>query len=100
MGRTKPKKKQHLAKIQTEPSIPKEQPSVAALTQKAQELIVQCDYELALRFTHRILDQDSSNVEAKEMTGVCLLETGELDEAKRVSRRYFIHVLYLISRVE
>ncbi|TEB34724.1 TPR-like protein [Coprinellus micaceus] len=83
MGRTKPKKKQHLAKIQSEPSIPKEQPSVAALTQKAQELIVQCDYELALRFTRRILDQDSSNVEAKEMTGVCLLETGELDEAKR-----------------
>ena len=100
MGRTKPKKKQHLAKSQSEPSIPKEQPSVAALTQKAQELIIQCDYELALRFARRILDQDPSNVEAKEMAGVCLLETGELDEAKQVSSVLFSSVLNLISRVE
>ncbi|KAJ3503618.1 hypothetical protein NMY22_g18188 [Coprinellus aureogranulatus] len=83
MGRTRPKKKQHLAKVQSEPSIPKEQPSISALTEKAQELIVQCDYELALRFARRILEQEPSNVEAKEMAGVCLLETGELDEAKR-----------------
>lgn len=85
MGRTRPKKKQHLAKVQAEPSIPKEQPSIASLVEKAQELIVQCDYDLALRFARRILEQDPSNVEAKEMAGVCLLETGELDEAKQVS---------------
>ncbi|KAF5341914.1 hypothetical protein D9611_001897 [Ephemerocybe angulata] len=83
MGRTKPKKKV-LSKVQLEKSTPKEEPTPAALLEKAQELIVQCDYELASRFVRRILEKDPSNVEAKETLGVCLLETGDVEEAKKV----------------
>ncbi|KAF6754513.1 hypothetical protein DFP72DRAFT_899288 [Ephemerocybe angulata] len=83
MGRTKPKKKV-LSKVQLEKSAPKEEPTPAALLEKAQELIVQCDYELASRFVRRILEKDPSNVEAKETLGVCLLETGDVEEAKKV----------------
>ncbi|KAF9450901.1 TPR-like protein [Macrolepiota fuliginosa MF-IS2] len=87
MGRTRPKKKQH-----TKASDPPVQhvssataakaPSIPALLEKVQELIVQCDYELALRFVRRILEQQPGSIEAREMLGVCLLETGEIDAAK------------------
>lgn len=59
-------------------------PAVSALLEKAQELIAQYDYELAERFVKRILDQQPNHVEAKEMLGIVQLETGELDEAKKV----------------
>lgn len=85
MGRTKPKKK-HLSKVQQGPaSNAKEEPSISALLEKTQSLIVQCDYELASRFARRVLERDSSNVEAKEMLGVALLETGEIEQAKQVN---------------
>jgi Flp pilus assembly protein TadD len=84
MGRTKPKKKV-LSKAQQPPNVAKEEPSISALLEKAQTLIVQCDYELASKFAQRILEKDSSNVEAKEMLGVALLETGEIEQAKQVS---------------
>jgi hypothetical protein len=90
MGRTKPKKKAHTkttdtSALHTSSSKPAKAPSIPALLEKAQELITQCDYELALRFIRRTLEQQPSNVEAKEMLGVCLLETGELDDAREVS---------------
>lgn len=84
MGRTKPKKKQH-TKATDPPAQHSKSPSVPALLEKAQELIVQCDYEFALRFVRRILEQQPENVEAREMLGVSLLETGEIDGAKQVS---------------
>ncbi|KAF8199620.1 hypothetical protein BJ912DRAFT_949700 [Pholiota molesta] len=84
MGRTKPKKRAHTKA--TDPPVQHasstKQPSLPALLEKAQSLIVQCDYELALKFVRRILDQDPRNAEAKEMLGVSLLELGEIDEAK------------------
>lgn len=90
MGRTKPKKKVHTKATDT-PALhssskkPAKTPSIPALLEKAQELITQYDYELALRFVKRVLEQQPNDVEAKEMLGVCLLETGELDDAKEVS---------------
>ncbi|GLB40381.1 putative tetratricopeptide repeat [Lyophyllum shimeji] len=83
MGRTRPKKK--AASKATDPPVQHaaSTPSVAALLEKAQSLIVQCDYDLAQRFIRRILEQQPSNAEAKEMLGVVLLETGEIDAAKQ-----------------
>ncbi|EAU85476.1 hypothetical protein CC1G_06377 [Coprinopsis cinerea okayama7 len=88
MGRTKPKKKgrskaETASTVET-PISSNNPPTTEALLKKAQELIVQCDYELALKFAKRILEQDATNVEAKEMLGVSLLETGEIDEARKV----------------
>ncbi|KNZ81849.1 UPF0661 TPR repeat-containing protein C16D10.01c [Termitomyces sp. J132] len=84
MGRTRTKKK--AASKATDPPIlhtcSQNGPSVSALLEKAQSLIVQCDYDLALRFIRRILEQEPSNAEAKEMLGVSLLETGEIDQAR------------------
>ncbi|KAG6842349.1 hypothetical protein C0991_010639 [Blastosporella zonata] len=84
MGRTRTKKKA-ASKATDSPAqhnSPQNSPSVSALLEKAQSLIVQCDYELAQRFTRRILEQDPSNPEAKEMLGVSLLELGEIDAAR------------------
>ena len=59
-------------------------PTVEALLEKAQELIVQCDYELARKFIQRALEQRPDNAVAKEMLGVSHLELGELEQAKQV----------------
>lgn len=86
MGRTK-HKKQPRAKAAEPPvqhASPSKQPSVASLLEKAQLLLVQCDYDLALKFARRVLEQDPKNAEAKEMLGVSLLELGEIEEAKLV----------------
>ncbi|KAJ7104136.1 hypothetical protein B0H15DRAFT_766922 [Mycena belliarum] len=83
MGRTRTKKK---TAARTPAEVPAQTlpagPSIPALLEKAQSLIVQCDYELALRFTTRILEQQPSNAEAKEMLGVIQLETGEIEAAR------------------
>lgn len=85
MGRTRTKKK--VASKATDPPIQHaaaaSSPSVPALLEKAQTLIVQCDYELAERFVQRILDQQPTNAEAREMLGVVQLETGEIEAAKK-----------------
>jgi Flp pilus assembly protein TadD len=81
MGRTRTKKKAHSKASDAHPT----PPSIQSLLEKSQSLIVQCDYELALRFIHRILEQDAKNAEAKEMLGVAFLETGEIEKAKLVS---------------
>lgn len=90
----------------------KKAPSTTSLLAKAQSLIEQYDYDLALRFINRILDQDPKNAQAKEMLGVALLETGEIEGAKQVrfkkniiinsflqlcrhSKRYYLQILTL-----
>jgi Flp pilus assembly protein TadD len=87
MGRTRSKKKTVAKTVLDGPaaSLPTAAPSIPALLQKAQALIVQCDYDLALRFTTRILQQQPSNAEAREMLGVIQLEMGEIDAARAVS---------------
>ncbi|PPQ66214.1 hypothetical protein CVT24_000326 [Panaeolus cyanescens] len=82
MGRTRTKNNKVHSKVSEASTQKSSAPSVQSLFEKAQSLIVQCDYELALRFVRRILEQSPKNVEAKEMLGVCLLETGEIEEAK------------------
>ncbi|KAJ7158752.1 hypothetical protein C8R46DRAFT_1290825 [Mycena filopes] len=82
MTRTKTKKKS-TARVPEPTSTPlSTAPSIPALIEKAQSLIVQCDYELAQRFITRILEQQPSNAQAKEMLGVAQLEMGEIEAAK------------------
>lgn len=86
MGRTRTKSKK-VAALSTKAANPEENkspPTVAALLEKAQSLIVECDYDLAGRFAQRILDREPNNVQAKELLGVVQLETGDLDAAKTV----------------
>ncbi|KAE9407824.1 TPR-like protein [Gymnopus androsaceus JB14] len=78
MGRTKTKK-QASSKPKDAPSAP----SVSALLEKAQSLVVQCDYQLAIRFIQRALDQQPANAQGKEMLGVAQLEMGDIDAAKQ-----------------
>ena len=87
MGRTRPKTRKarppatELTETQREK---KSEPTVQALLEKAQELIVQCDYDLAGKFAERVLQRAPDNVEGKEILGVVQLETGALDAAKQV----------------
>lgn len=91
MGRTRAKKK--AASKATDPPIRHAAvtkiPSIPSLLEKAQSLIVECDYDLAQRFIRRILDQQPENAQAKEMLGVVLLETGEIDAAKEVEKAHY-----------
>ncbi|KAI0649106.1 hypothetical protein C8Q79DRAFT_1109415 [Trametes meyenii] len=82
MGRTRPKSRKAKTIFKENTAEPVSPPSVHALLEKAQELIVRCDYELAGRFARRVLDREPANAEAKEMLGVTQLETGELEAAK------------------
>ncbi|KAJ7494756.1 hypothetical protein B0H11DRAFT_1717129 [Mycena galericulata] len=83
MGRTKTKKKTAARTVEVPASpLPPTAPSISSLLEKAQSLIVQCDYELAQRFITRILEQQPSNADAKEMLGVVQLETGDIQAAR------------------
>ena len=60
-------------------------PNVSALISKTQSIIEQCDYDLASKFIQRILQKSPKNVEAREMLGIVQLETGLVQEARKVS---------------
>lgn len=87
MGRTRPKTRKArppaIELTETQPER-KSEPTIEALLEKAQELIVQCDYNLAGKFVERVLQRAPDNVEGKEILGVVQLETGVLDAAKQV----------------
>ncbi|KAF7316819.1 hypothetical protein HMN09_00415000 [Mycena chlorophos] len=80
MGRTQIKKKILPKPQKAQTTSPA--PTIPALIEKAQNLIVQCDYGLAQRFITRILNTEPTNVIAKEMLGVVQLETGDISAAK------------------
>ena len=82
MGRTRTKKK--LQTKATNHVVETQGPSIPGLLEKAQSLIEQCDYELALRFARRVLEKDQKNTEAKELLGVALLEIGDIKSARDV----------------
>ncbi|KAF8206400.1 hypothetical protein K438DRAFT_1578140 [Mycena galopus ATCC 62051] len=83
MGRTRTKKKTPGKTVEASIFPPTSNvPTMPALLQKAQSLIVQCDYDLARRFVTRVLEQQPSNAEAKEMLGVVQLEIGEIEAAR------------------
>jgi Flp pilus assembly protein TadD len=84
MGRTRNRSTKFRAKqIVEAPS--NEPPSIPALLAKAQDLLTQCDYALALRFIQRILENDPGNSQALEMKGFAEIETGDTDSARQVS---------------
>src|ERR1700722_13242431 len=86
MGGTRTKTKKTVPVISAASDSPsKSIPSIQSLLEKAQELIIQCDYDLARMFVKRVLDQEATHADAREMMGVVLLETGEINEARSVS---------------
>ncbi|KAJ6513229.1 hypothetical protein C8R45DRAFT_812991 [Mycena sanguinolenta] len=82
MGRLRTKKKTAAKTVEPLSAPVSSAPTIPALLEKAQTLIVQCDYELAQRFVTRILEQQPSNAVAKEMLGVAQLELGEIEAAR------------------
>ncbi|THH33213.1 hypothetical protein EUX98_g977 [Antrodiella citrinella] len=82
MGRTRAKTRKAKPVTTANTSETVESPSVPALLQKAQALIIQCDYDLAQLFVRRILEREPKNAEAKEMLGVAQLEMGDVDAAR------------------
>ena len=89
MGRTRTKSRKAQAagaapSTAAKPDTVQQEPSIPALLEKAQTLIIQCDYGLAERFVRRILEREQSHAAAKEMLGVSHLELGELEQAKQV----------------
>ena len=66
-------------------------PGVSALISKAQSIIEQCDYDLANQFIQRILQISPNNVEAREMLGIVQLETGLVQEARKVGSNIYIY---------
>jgi len=84
MGRTRTKsKKQKQLQLVTPEEASSSQPTIPSLIEKAQSLIIQCDYNLAARFINRILQRSPHDAEAKEMLGVVQIETGLIEEAKQ-----------------
>ena len=96
MGRTRTKSKKqrristNLSTTQSSSTSSTTTPSVPALISKAQSIIEQCDYDLASQFIQRILQRSPKNVEAREMLGVVQLETGLVQEARRVGSSPFL----------
>ncbi|KAG2369096.1 hypothetical protein BDR07DRAFT_850236 [Suillus spraguei] len=90
MGRARVKAKKYVSTVtnSSQSSSSSATPAISALLDKAQELIVQCDYPLARKFIDRVLVRDDGSVseknQASEMMGVVLLETGEVDEAREL----------------
>lgn len=62
-------------------------PSASQLLTKAQSLVAECNFDLARKFLDRILQQEPNNADARELLGVVLLEVGDIDAARQVSRR-------------
>lgn len=89
MGRARTKQKKS-ARTTSDSTTPSSSPSVLSLLSKAQDLIVQCDYPLARKFTERVLAREDATPaerdQAREMLAVVLLEVGDVDDAKDVRR--------------
>ena len=101
MGRTRTKSKiQRLIPpkpftTQSSSTYPLTAPSIPALISKAQSIIEHCDYDLANEFLQRILQRSPKNAEAREMLGVVQLETGLVQEARKVGLSHLI--LYFVN---
>ena len=84
MGRTRTKKTKQIKPTPAPATASGHQPTIESLFEKAQELLIQCNYDLAHRFVQRILEREASNAEAREMSAVIDLERGEVESAKEV----------------
>lgn len=83
MGRTRTKKTKTTKPTASTTTAP--EPTTESLFEKAQELLTQCNYDLAHRFVQRILEREPTNAEAREMSAMVDLERGEIEIAKEVS---------------
>ncbi|KAH0833334.1 hypothetical protein J3R83DRAFT_12402 [Lanmaoa asiatica] len=87
MGRARTKQKKSARTASASETI-SSSPPISSLLSKAQDLIVQCDFPLARKFTERVLArQDVTPAEknqAREMLAVVLLEIGDVDDAKDI----------------
>ncbi|KAG9308401.1 TPR-like protein [Chiua virens] len=87
MGRARTKQKK-VARTSSTTATTSSLPPISSLLAKAQDLIVQCDYSLARKFTERVLVREDAttaeNNQAKEMLAIVLLETGDVDGAKQI----------------
>jgi Flp pilus assembly protein TadD len=87
MGRTKSRKAQALAAAATKTAVASTSnpaPSIPSLLLKAQDLVTQCDYDLAEKFLQRVLEREPNHFEGREMLGLVELERGEFDSAREV----------------
>ena len=91
MVRARTKQKKSARTVATSPTT-SSSPSIPSLLSKVQDLIVQCDYPLARKFTERVLArEDATSAEqnqAREILAVILLEIGDVDSAKDVRPRF------------
>lgn len=96
MGRTRTKSKHVRPQTcnQSSSASSSTTPSVSALISKAQSIIEQCDYDLANQFIQRILQKSPNSVEAREMLGVVQIETGLVQEARKVGSRFSIYLFF------
>ncbi|KAG8736946.1 hypothetical protein FRC10_008701 [Ceratobasidium sp. 414] len=85
MGRTRTKKAKATVSSAKPATKASPEPTIESLFEKAQELLIQCNYDLAHRFVQRILEREPTNVEAREMSAVVDLERGEVESAKELS---------------
>ncbi len=85
MGRIRTKSRKAIVSKTSSTAVSTEEPSIPALLTKAQNLITQCNYELAQKFIRRILERDPRHIDARELLGIAQLETGELEDAKKAS---------------
>jgi Flp pilus assembly protein TadD len=84
-GRSLPGVKTELKAAGSTATTSKAEPTVPKLLRKCQELLTQCDYELASKFIERVLDKSPGNSEALEYKGIVQVETGDVDGAREVS---------------
>ncbi|CCO36965.1 UPF0661 TPR repeat-containing protein [Rhizoctonia solani AG-1 IB] len=84
MGRTRTKKAKQAKPTTAHAPSSQPEPTIESLFEKAQELLIQCNYDLAHRFVQRILDRDPTNIEAREMSAVVDLERGEIENARQI----------------
>lgn len=100
--RTKVKKSAPIVTNSLQSSSNSSSPAISALLEKAQDLIIQCDFPLAHKFIERVLARDDGSAneknQAKEMMGVVLLETGEVDKAREASRTFFFLLTHAIDQ--
>lgn len=89
MGRSKTKKlvrSSTAAQRKAEGSVTpvKGPPSTSSLFSKALQLVTQCNYDLALKFLLRVLEQDANLTNARELLGEVQLELGDITAAEQV----------------
>lgn len=62
-------------------------PELSKMLQKCEELVERFEYDLALKFCEKILEQDPHQVEALQLKATIHIDVGQTEEAKQVGLR-------------